>query len=96
MASVLAAVEASVAAASHLTPLDAGAVENARALARLIDEAEARGLDEFARVCHNASPALGKILSDLGLTPFGRKGLPQPPASGGKLAQLRKAAETKT
>jgi hypothetical protein len=102
------ALEKSVAAASHLTPMDAGAVEAARALADKIDAWDAIvewALDDAgdkpgARPAvpqnDNVSiPSYLKFCESLGLTPAGRARLPEKKqeAPSGKLALLRGEAK---
>ncbi|MGI8614446.1 MAG: terminase small subunit [Nocardioidaceae bacterium] len=87
--SVVEATEASIRAAKHLSPMDAGAVEALRVLAVKLDE-----LDESGRFDNVAIPTFLKFCESLGLTPAGRVRLDdvrkQQPT--GKLAQLRSAA----
>lgn len=73
---VLAQVEASVAAAGHLTEMDAGAVASALSFARLIQEALDSGEASRAdKLMYGPYSSLSKILNDLGLTPQGRVNL---------------------
>lgn len=94
------ATERAIAAASsHLTDMDAGALEALRALARKIDTEQAlRDLAlESAEENKSKPPAVDnvsiptylKYCESLGLTPVGRKTLGEKKATGGKLAQLR-------
>lgn len=99
---VRAALEKSITAARHLGPLDAAAVEAARALADKIDAWDVIvewALDDVARgqanrpaVPQNDNTSLGSFLrycEALGLTPMSRKALETKTTGGGKLAQLR-------
>lgn len=98
---VLDATDKAIAAASHLTDMDAGAVEALRTLAMRIDtdddlrEAylEARGADAKPLQLDNVSiPTYLKYCESLGLTPAGREGkarAPKPAAPVSKLAKLR-------
>lgn len=107
MGDVLAATETALAAADHLTDLDAGAVETLRTLARKIDtEAELRELALDAsredggrppQVDNVSIPTYLKFCDALGLTPAGRTklGEKKPEAPGGKLALLRDQAQSK-
>jgi hypothetical protein len=94
--------EVAVKAATHLTPMDDGAVEAMRALARKIDAWDVIvgwALDDAAAsesrptVPQNDNVSISaylKFCESLGLTPAGRKGLEAKKESqGGKLAQLR-------
>lgn len=105
MGDVIDATEAAITAATHLTPMDAGAVETLRALARKID-----GTDEyFDALADQAAdrnlrppspdnvsiPTYLKFCESLGLTPAGRVRLAEkkPEASGGnKLGNLQAQA----
>ena len=104
--SVVDATEMALAAASHLTDMDAGAVETLRALARKIDAwdvivefalDDAAGRDERPKVPQNDNvsiPTYLKFCESLGLTPAGRAKLgPVKEKPGGKLAHLRSAAQ---
>lgn len=90
--SQLEAVNKAIEDAKHLTGMDAGAVELARRLARLIDEAHAEGHAAEMKASFGPMPSLNKVLEGLGLTPSGRKSLGEKKATGGKLAQLRGGA----
>ena len=100
MDDVVTATEQSIAAATHLTPLDDGALAALRVLAFKIDTeyllrekaleyAEAAG--EKPPPADNVSiPTYLKYCESLGLTPAGRAKLkPAKETEGGKLAQLR-------
>lgn len=105
MGDVIDATEAAIAAAAHLTPMDAGAVEALRALARKID-----GADEyFMELAFEAEdrksrppsqdnvsiPTYLKFCESLGLTPAGRVRLAEkkPEAgSGNRLGNLQAQA----
>ena len=100
--SVLSETEAALAAATHPTDMDAGAVETLLTLARKIDtEAGLRELAlEWAEENRQKPPSVDnvsiptylKFCESLGLTPAGRARLKPPAAAeGGKLAQLRSA-----
>jgi len=96
--SVLDATEASIKAATHLTLLDAGAVEVLRHLARTIDGigADDEDLDDDPRKPKSLDnvtiPTYLKACDALGLTPAGRVRLDEKKeATGGKLALLRSA-----
>lgn len=107
MGAVSDAVEASVAAATHLTPADDAAVEALRTLAVKIDADEERwqilaAWNESQKLrppsVDNVSlPTLLKYCEALGLTPSGRTklGEKKPEAPGGKLALLRNEAQAK-
>lgn len=92
---VFAATEASIAAATHLGPMDAGSVEVLRSLARTIDAINdgAHAADENGkpRSLDNVTvPTYLKACDALGLTPAGRVRLEEKKEpAGGKLAQLR-------
>jgi len=104
MGDVEEATEVALAAATHLTPVDGGAVQTLRVLARKIDtEAVLRDLaldyaedhDQKPPPVDNVSiPTYLKFCESLGLTPAGRARLPEkkPEATGGKLALLRDEA----
>ena len=73
---VLAQVEASVAAAGHLTEMDAGAVASALSFARLIQDAlDSVDASRADKLMYGPYASLSKILNDLGLTPQGRVNL---------------------
>lgn len=109
MSDVLAATEAAIEAATHLTGADDGAVEALRALARKIDAwdvivewalDDAADLDERPRVPQNDNvslPTYLKFCDALGLTPAGRSKIAEKKreAAGGKLASLQDAARKK-
>lgn len=101
-ASVVAATEAALSAAGHLTDADDGAVQALRVLAQKIDSDDAlraaylddsadRGLERKPLQLDNVSiPTYLKFCESLGLTPAGRKRLDEKKEpQGGKLAQLR-------
>ena len=100
MGDVADATESAIAAASHLTPMDVGAVETLRTLARKIDtEDELRGLAlDYAAELQQKPPSVDnvsiptylKFCESLGLTPAGRLRLgdPKKEPTGGKLASL--------
>ncbi len=82
--SVLVATQRSIAAASHLTSMDAGAVETLLRLAAVVDELDERPRDNVT------VPTYLKFCGELGLTPAGRARLdPEKEAEGGQLAKLR-------
>lgn len=87
---ILAATDRAIAAASHLTAMDAGAVEVLRDLARVIDGAN-QLVDEGDRPLDNVTkPTYLKYATELGLTPLARLKLGKTEdRSGSKLAQLR-------
>ncbi len=95
---VLEATEASIKAATHLGPMDSGAVEVLRSLARTIDAIES-GQDDVEddprkpRSLDNVTiPTYLKACDALGLTPAGRVKLDEKKETpGGKLAHLRSA-----
>lgn len=100
MGDVLDATLKAVAAASHLTAMDDGAVEALLTLAQKIDtddavrEAYLTQMPEGGRPLQldNVSiPTYLKFCDALGLTPAGRERLAEKkgPAGGGKLAKLR-------
>lgn len=101
MGDVREAFDASIAAASHLTDMDLGAVEAARALADKIDAwdvivewalDDAAQLERRPAVPANDNVSLASFLKyceSLGLTPTARKNLEAKGGAGGKLAQLR-------
>lgn len=95
-----AATEAAIAAAKHLTPLDDGAVEALRFLARKIDtemvlrelalEWAEKNKQKPPSVDNVSLPTYLKYCDALGLTPVGRTKMgPAKGAEGGKLAKLR-------
>lgn len=94
-------LEAAIAAADHLTPMDDAAIAAARALADKIDAwdvivkwalEDTQG-DGRPAVPANDNTSLGSFLkycNELGLTPLARKTLDfKQEGKGGKLAQLR-------
>lgn len=101
MGEVIDATEKAIAAARHLTDMDAGTVEALRALARKID-----GADEYFEALADVAaerklrppspdnvsiPTYLKFCESLGLTPAGRVRLVEqkkPEAKGGKLGRL--------
>ncbi len=96
MGAVADATEVSIQAATHLTPLDRGAVEALRTLAAAIDVLAANdGLREDGKLDNVSVPTYLKFCDSLGLTPAGRSRLPEkkPEAPGGKLALLRGEAK---
>lgn len=98
------ATEKSIAAATHLTDMDAGAVETLRTLARKIDwivplderrEKATGDEDQAPMPLDNVTiPTYLKFCESLGLTVAGRSKFEDKPkeGSGGKLAQLRSVA----
>lgn len=68
-------VNASIAAATHLTDMDKGAIELARRMARILDEAQAAGHEAEVKASYGPMATLNKVLDGLGLTPAGRKAL---------------------
>lgn len=105
MTDLVAATEAAIKKATHLTPMDDGAVEALRALARKIDAwdqivewALDEAADEERRPMVPANdnvslPTYLKYCESLGLTPLGRSKATIEKESGngkaGKLGQLR-------
>lgn len=99
--SVADATEAAIAAATHLTEMDSGAVAVLRDLAITIDaladgdaqasdKAKADGKAKFDNV---SVPTYLKFCDSLGLTPAGRMRLAEKKEpAGGKLAQLRQVS----
>lgn len=100
--SIAEATEAAIQAATHLTPMDQGAVETLRFLAVKIDtESDLRELAlAYAEAHEQKPPAVDnvsiptylKYCESLGLTPVARKALTekkQGAQGGGKLAHLR-------
>lgn len=99
------AFDASLESATHLTPMDEGAVAAARALADKIDawdvivewavgDADQEGEGVRPRVPHNDNvslPMFLKYCDALGLTPISRLKFEKPKkeGAGGKLTQLR-------
>ncbi|MBT2268795.1 terminase small subunit [Rhodococcus erythropolis] len=71
--SLLSEVNASVRAADHLKDSDQyrGSIEQARMLARVIDDAVAEGADAATKATFGPVPTLHKVLTGLGLTPEG-------------------------
>lgn len=105
--SLVEATEDAVKAATHLTDMDAGAVQAMLALARKIDAWDQIvdwAMEDAARdekrptVPQNDNVSLSaylKYCDQLGLTPAGRNGLVEkkkPEASGGKLSILQEQA----
>lgn len=83
---------AAVAAATHLTDADAGAVEVLQRLAGTIDSLLASGfLTETGKFDNVSIPTYLRYCESLGLTPAGRVKLGEKESAGGggKLAQLR-------
>lgn len=100
MGDILDATEKAIAAATHLTPMDVGAVEALRSLATNIDAADERweAREQDAREHDLRPPALDnvsiptylKFCESLGLTPAGRVRLDaKKEPAGGNLAKLR-------
>jgi hypothetical protein len=102
MSDLVTATDEAIIAAVHLTPMDAGAVEALRALARKIDawDVVVRWAGEDAgdtgsrpTVPQNDNVSLSaylKYCDQLGLTPAGRKALDQKVVpAGGKLSAIR-------
>jgi hypothetical protein len=99
------ATRASLRAATHLTPVDKGAVETLKMLARKIDtEDQLRDMalawaEEHKQkpppVDNVSVPTYLKYCESLGLTPAGRGRLPEKKPEGpvGKLALLRSGAQ---
>ncbi len=99
------ATEEALAAASHLTGMDSGAVKALRTLARKIDQDEERWALALAHAAGSKTkppspdnvslPTYLKYCESLGLTPAGRlRFTPSKGAEGGKLGQLRSVAST--
>jgi len=95
LGTVAMATERAIAAATHLTAMDLGAVAALRVLAVKLDALaadEASTLDELKAKFDNVTlPTYLKFCESLGLTPAGRTRLAdkKPEASGGKLGKLR-------
>ncbi|HET8765801.1 MAG TPA: hypothetical protein VFM86_00595 [Pedococcus sp.] len=70
--SVLKATDASIAAASHLTDLDKGAVEMLRQLAAAADLIDENGLNPAGKLDNVTIPTYLRYAESLGLTPAGR------------------------
>lgn len=70
---LLSEVNASVRAAEHLRDADEyrGAIEQARMLARVIDDAVEAGAEAATKASFGPVPTLHKVLTGLGLTPEG-------------------------
>lgn len=86
------ATDRSIRAATHLSEVDAGAVQMLRGLANTVDEILANGLITASGKFDNVTiPVYLKFCESLGLTPGGRgMEFEKPKAgAGGKLAQLR-------
>jgi hypothetical protein len=104
---LVAATEAAIAAAKHLTSMDKGAIETLLVLARKIDtEAVLREMAlEWAEEHKQKPPSVDnvsiptylKFCESLGLTPAGRVKLgdKKPEAKGGTLSVLRDEAASK-
>ncbi|MFE4469543.1 hypothetical protein ACFRFH_12080 [Leifsonia sp. NPDC056824] len=103
---IVEATETALAAATHLTPMDDGAVESLRALARKIqawdvivafaleDAAEKGGRPAVPQHDNVSLSAYSSLSEQLGLTPMGRKKLELREAKqGGKLNAVRSVAE---
>jgi hypothetical protein len=86
---VRAATVEAIAAAAHLGPMDAGAVEALLVLAATLDDPPAGKFDNVTL------PTYLKYCESLGLTPAGRARLEEkkPEETGGKLGKLRDAAK---
>lgn len=110
MGELVDATEKAIAAATHLTSADDGAVQALRMLARKIDAWDiivGWAIDDVSHreggrptvpANDNVSiPSYLKYAESLGLTPAGRKSLPKPEEEkpGGKLRQLRSVPRPK-
>lgn len=75
--STLSEVNASIRAAEHLAdaPQFRGAIEQARMLARVIDDAVDAGFEAATKATFGPVPTLYKVLTGLGLTPEGAQKL---------------------
>ena len=90
MPSVLEATDASIAAATHLTAVDKGAVQMLRELAAAADLIDESGLNPAGKLDNVTIPTYLRYAESLGLTPAGRARLAEkkPEDKGGKLGRL--------
>lgn len=88
---VIDATERAIAAASHLTDMDAGAVATLRGLAGAIDYLlEHGGINAEGKFDNVSIPTYLRFCESLGLTPAGRAKLAEKKGpEGGKVAKLR-------
>lgn len=89
------ATESAIEAATHLGPMDAGAVEMLRELAKAADLIDENGLNPAGKLDNVTIPTYLRFAESLGLTPAGRARLAdqKPEASGGnKLGNLQAQA----
>jgi hypothetical protein len=95
MGDVLTATDESLAAATHLTKVDAGAVQMLRELAAAADLIDESGLNPAGKLDNVTIPTYLRYAESLGLTPAGRARLVEkkPEAKGGSLASLQDAAK---
>jgi hypothetical protein len=94
---VVEATEDSLAAATHLTDMDAGAVEVLRRMARQIDAQTEGGLTPDGKLDNVSIPTYLKYCESLGLTPAGRLRLgAKKEAPRGKLGDLRSVPRPNT
>jgi hypothetical protein len=86
--SVEEATEAALEAATHLTEMDAGAVEVLRRMARLVDQMSDTGLTPDGKLDNVTVPTYLKYCESLGLTPAGREKLALKKDEGTKRGKL--------
>lgn len=90
------ATESALTAATHLTDMDAGAVEVLRHVARQIDLQSEGGLTPDGKLDNVSVPTYLKYCEALGLTPAGRLRLgAKKEAPSGKLGNLRSVPRPK-
>lgn len=73
--SLVAAIQASIAAAEHLEDTDEGAINLALKFAQTIEDLTDKGGEEANKIFYGPAASLEKILGNLGLTPAGRASL---------------------
>lgn len=92
MGAVLEATEASLEAATHLTEMDAGAVQALRVLAAKIDQMMSETIESMddlkAKFDNVTIPTYLKYCESLGLTPAGREKLALKKDEGSKRGKL--------
>ncbi|MFD4438999.1 hypothetical protein ACFWPK_04375 [Nocardia sp. NPDC058519] len=90
--SISAETNDAIAAASHLTPMDMGAVAVLRQLAKTLDKLLKTGfVTESGKFDNVSMPTYLRYCESLGLTPAGRRQIApkEPPSAPSKLGQLR-------
>jgi len=94
---VVEATETAIEAGTHLTDMDAGAVQMLRELAAAADLIDESGLNPAGKLDNVTIPTYLRYAESLGLTPAGRARLAEkkPEGPGGKLAVLQGGASKK-